>query len=284
MPSDPTKSKKRSRPATTSAEMEVKATKKPSSPSPAEETEILDSVPVENVAKRPKVQAPPKALKRKNLEKFELKSEQTGVVYLSSLPTATNAQRLRNWMEKIGPTKRIYLAEKNDLATKIKRAKKHTVVNGEKVKKRRNPCTFVEGWVEFIDKKDAKLAARTLNNKQVGGSKKDPWYENLWVIKYLPKFKWNDLTDQMRSERQAYEQHLRAEELQAAREEEDYGNRVEQARAKQSHKDAGKGKATFRKHKQRGAEFELRNTFGGTAGSAKAADPTAESVLDQIFM
>lgn len=42
---------------------------------------------------------------------------------------------------------------------------------------------FTEGWVEFKNKKIAKLVAKKLNNQAVGGKKRNPWYEELWNIK-----------------------------------------------------------------------------------------------------
>jgi ESF2/ABP1 family protein len=54
---------------------------------------------------------------------------------------------------------------------------------------------FVEGWVEFKDKKIAKRLALTLNNQKIGGKRRSFYHDDLWNIKYLPKFKWNYLTE-----------------------------------------------------------------------------------------
>ena len=48
-----------------------------------------------------------------------------------------------------------------------------------------------------MDKHDAKTAAALLNTQKMGTSKGKPYYDELWTIKYLPKFKWHHLTDQM---------------------------------------------------------------------------------------
>ena len=37
------------------------------------------------------------------------------------------------------------------------------------------------------------MAEYQLNGKQIGGSKKCPYKDELWNLKYLHKFKWNDL-------------------------------------------------------------------------------------------
>jgi len=56
---------------------------------------------------------------------------------------------------------------------------------------------FTEGWVEFEDKKVAKKLAGLLNAQRIGTKKGDFWYDDLWCIKYLPKFKWHRLTEQI---------------------------------------------------------------------------------------
>lgn len=60
--------------------------------------------------------------------------------------------------------------------------------------KKRN---FEEGWVEFLDKKDAKMVAETLNTNIIGGKKNNFYYDDVWNIKYLPKFKWHHLQAQI---------------------------------------------------------------------------------------
>ena len=55
----------------------------------------------------------------------------------------------------------------------------------------------MEGWVEFEDKKAAKRVAELLNAQRIGTKKGDFWYDDLWSMKYLPKFKWHHLTEQI---------------------------------------------------------------------------------------
>jgi len=51
--------------------------------------------------------------------------------------------------------------------------------------------------VEFLNKKHAKRVAAFLNNQKVGGKRRSFHYEDLWNIKYLPKFKWHHLTQKI---------------------------------------------------------------------------------------
>src|ERR1700729_107176 len=56
---------------------------------------------------------------------------------------------------------------------------------------------FTEGWVEFKDKKVARSIAEMLNAQPIGGKKGTRWRDDVWTMKYLPKFKWNKLTEQV---------------------------------------------------------------------------------------
>ena len=56
------------------------------------------------------------------------------------------------------------------------------VENEGKAKRQRGP-KYTEGWVEFKSKRDAKLIAKQLNNQQVGGRRRTPWYDDIWNIK-----------------------------------------------------------------------------------------------------
>ena len=75
---------------------------------------------------------------------------------------------------------------------------------------------YVEGWVEFTDKRVARMTALSLNNTKMSrilnlGQKKGSFYaEDLWCIKYLPKFKWENLTEKL-----AYDARMRKERLNA---------------------------------------------------------------------
>jgi ESF2/ABP1 family protein len=54
---------------------------------------------------------------------------------------------------------------------------------------------YTEGWVEFKDKKVARSVAEMLNAQPIGGKKGTRWRDDIWTMKYLPRFKWNMLTE-----------------------------------------------------------------------------------------
>lgn len=58
-------------------------------------------------------------------------------------------------------------------------------------------CSCSCSWVEFANKSIAKRVAISLNNSSVGGNKRDFHASDIWNMKYLHKFKWADLTEQM---------------------------------------------------------------------------------------
>lgn len=56
---------------------------------------------------------------------------------------------------------------------------------------------YVEGWVEFAEKRDAKLVAERVNGTLVGGKKRNFYHDDMWTIKYLKGFKWRHLTEKL---------------------------------------------------------------------------------------
>lgn len=56
---------------------------------------------------------------------------------------------------------------------------------------------FVDGWVEFEDKKIARSVARSLNNCPMGGKKRNYYADDIWNIKFLKGFKWQHLTERL---------------------------------------------------------------------------------------
>lgn len=56
---------------------------------------------------------------------------------------------------------------------------------------------FTEGWVEFMDKRVARAVAEMLNGQPIGGKKGTRFRDDVWTLKYLPRFKWNMLTEQI---------------------------------------------------------------------------------------
>lgn len=87
---------------------------------------------------------------------------------------------------------------------------------GSKRKQKRRH--FTEGWIEFESKRAAKSIAATLNNTPIATRKSSKFYDILWSMKYLPRFKWIHLTERLTYEQEVYKHKLQAEISQAKRE------------------------------------------------------------------
>ncbi|CAA0820151.1 RNA-binding (RRM/RBD/RNP motifs) family protein [Striga hermonthica] len=161
--------------------------------------------------------------KKKRLLKEAERAEKRGVCYLSRVPPHMDPLKLRQILSQYGEIQRLYLAPE-DAAAQVRR-KKSGGFRGQE---------FSEGhalWVEFSDKKVAKRVARMLNGEQIGGKKRSSFYYDLWNIKYLSKFKWDDLTAEIAYKTAIREQKL-AMELSAAKRERDfYLSKVDQSKA-----------------------------------------------------
>jgi ESF2/ABP1 family protein len=89
---------------------------------------------------------------------------------------------------------------------------------------------FTEGWVEFLDKKKARSTAELLNGTQIGGKRRSSHYSDLWMIKYLPKFKWDNLLEELEFQKAIREQKMRLELAVAKKERDFYLQKVEQSK------------------------------------------------------
>lgn len=88
-----------------------------------------------------------------------------------------------------------YLVERVYLLAESEWSRKNRVKRGGN----KRVC-FREGWVEFGDKRMAKLAAMTLNGQKMVNKKGNFYAEDVWNMKYLPKFKWHHLTERLAHE------------------------------------------------------------------------------------
>ncbi|KAI8986925.1 hypothetical protein BDB01DRAFT_783969 [Pilobolus umbonatus] len=209
-----------------------------------------------------------KALTPQELEKFEKARKKTGVCYLSRIPPFMQPGQLRRILQKYAEIGRIFLVpEDQKIAARRKKYSKSKRVN------------FVEGWVEFKDKKVAKSLAEHLNLKQIGGKRKSRFYHEMWNIKYLPKFKWQHLTEQMAYEKRAREQRLRNEIAQANRENKVYISNVERAKMLQNMEEKKR-----KRNETTEDTMRVKRTFEQRGKVSREVDPTAsgKQVIDKI--
>eukprot|EP01024_Parvocaulis_polyphysoides_P023475 TRINITY_DN2168_c0_g1_i2.p1 TRINITY_DN2168_c0_g1~~TRINITY_DN2168_c0_g1_i2.p1 ORF type:complete len:300 (-),score=46.05 TRINITY_DN2168_c0_g1_i2:287-1150(-) len=124
---------------------------------------------------------------QKQLKQSKIQEKSSpGVVYLSRIPPKLKPGKVRNLLSNFGNIGRVYLAPEDGWITKRRRRQ------GAGVGKQ-----FVEGWVEFLDKRDARKAAEMLNNQPMRGRRRSSHWDDLWNIKYLKNFKWDHLTEEI---------------------------------------------------------------------------------------
>lgn len=160
-----------------------------------------------------------------DLKLFKKGKDRTGVVYISRIPPAMTPSNLRQYLSPFGNIGRVYLAPDDRKAAHLKKLSK-------KSKKALRPkSAFTEGWIEFLNKKDAKSAALALNGRPYGGRRGSRFREDLWCIRYLGSdFKWSTLTERISYENAVREQKMREEISHARRENKAFLGQVEKAR------------------------------------------------------
>merc|ERR1711881_699941 len=88
----------------------------------------------------------------------------------------------------------------------------------------------------FMSKKVAKNVADSLNSIPVGGKRRSKAYEELWNIKYLPRFKWVHLSERLAYEAAVRQQRMRTEISQVKRESEHFKTCVDQKKRQKKSK------------------------------------------------
>ena len=143
---------------------------------------------------------PIRPLTAKSLEMRRQASQKTGVIYISRIPPFMKPTKIRSLLSPYGSVNRIFLTPEDSQihSTRVK--------SGGNKKRR-----FIDGWVEFVDKRDAKRVAETLNAQMIGGKKGGYYHDDLWNLKYLTGFKWNHLTEQIANENAERAARLRSE-------------------------------------------------------------------------
>lgn len=93
---------------------------------------------------------------------FNEKLRKRGVIYVARVPPRMNPTKIKSLLGDFGTVTRVFLKEED--AARRKRRRKATG-NGTK--------RYVEGWVEYEDKKIAKQVARSLNNTPISMHKRN---------------------------------------------------------------------------------------------------------------
>ncbi|KAF8351060.1 hypothetical protein F5887DRAFT_935693 [Amanita rubescens] len=214
-----------------------------------------------------------KPLTPEALALYKAAQDKAGIIYISRIPPGMQPAKVRHLMSAYGEVGRVYLQQEDPKRAYLRR--KYTST--------KKPH-FTEGWVEFKDKKIARCVAEMLNAQPIGGKKGTRWRDDVWTMKYLPKFKWHMLTEQVAQEAAIHAAKLRVELSQSRSEQQEYLRNVEVARQleKRAEKKREKGevmelKVINNKKREIGEEvLEARKKKRSTEGQLK-------DVLGQIF-
>ncbi|XP_078440759.1 RNA-binding (RRM/RBD/RNP motifs) family protein [Wolffia australiana] len=137
-----------------------------------------------------------------------------GICYISRIPPNMDPASLRHMLSQYGEIDRIYLSPTGPDPTTATQGRRRRTggARGQ---------AFSEGWVEFVKKSVAKSVANMLNGEQMGGRRRSSFFYDIWNIKYLRKFKWDDLTGEI-AHKNAVREKKMALEIAAAKRERNY--------------------------------------------------------------
>lgn len=132
-----------------------------------------------------------------------------GIVYISRLPPGMTHQKVKHILAGYGEIGRIYAQQKDGeffgqelcacCAVRLNSLPSAPLAtaNNQSRKHKHTSANYTEAWVEFKDKKIAKVVAEMLNASTIGGKKGDRWRDDIWTMKYLSGFKWEMLGEQV---------------------------------------------------------------------------------------
>ncbi|KAK2841373.1 hypothetical protein Q7C36_012952 [Tachysurus vachellii] len=169
-----------------------------------------------------------------------------GIVYLGHIPPRIRPKHVRNMLAVYGEIGRVFLQSED---RSVRRKKRKAGNRGSR---------YVEGWVEFRDKRVAKRVAASLHNTPMTNRKRSHLSSDLWCIKYLHRFQWCHLSERLAYEQTVYQQRMRTEISQAKRETNFYLASVEKSQTldRLRKKRAKKGEVV----EEKGWDFTQRRT------------------------
>ncbi|CAL5866278.1 uncharacterized protein PFLUO_LOCUS485 [Penicillium psychrofluorescens] len=212
--------------------------------------------------------------------KASAKKKKPGIIYLASLPPYLKPGALKAMLEARGfePITKTFLSPLV-LTDSRKRGNKRKM--------------FTDGWVEFASKRTAKICAETLNATIVGGRKGGWYHDDIWNMKYLSGFKWDNLMEQQRRERAEREARTRMQDIRAQKEEKMFLAGVEAGRVadgmakkreeKRKRSDTGKEGEVLAKAPQALRRRFVQNDVVKAKEGQGAIRDDAKRVLGKIF-
>jgi len=161
-------------------------------------------------------------MQRGGLLEASEEDDKKGIIHVGTIPAFMGPQKFRAIFEKFGEVGRTYLQPEDDWERQKRKRK------GGSGKEK-----FTEGWVEFLDRRLAKRVAASLNGSIIGGKKRNFHRDDMWNMRYLPKFKWTQLKEGRVYNKMVRKARLEQKIGQATRENSLYLERVHQKMVKE---------------------------------------------------
>lgn len=216
-----------------------------------------------------------KPLTKKNLVATEKAVKKSGVVYLSRVPPFMKPQKLRSLLEPYGKINRIFLSPEDP------EAHKQRVRHGGNKKR-----SYTDGWVEFVNKKEAKAAVELLNARTIGGKKGSYYRDDIWNLLYLHGFKWHNLTEQISAEAAERASRMRAEITRTTKENKEFVRNVEKAKMLEGIQSKAAAKNKDKDTNDQPGQARARRTFEQAPVAKKKDDKLpqdAQRVASMLF-
>lgn len=267
-------------PSTSSAQVATK---------PTQQTAALTTTPAETASTSPPTESPEtrKPLTTSSaIAATKKPAHKPGVIYLSRIPPFMRPSTVRTLLSTHGPITRLFLTPEAP-STYLSRRK----AGGNKKR------SFIDGWVEFSKKRDAKVCVDAINGRIVGG-KKGGWYrDDVWNAKYLRGFGWGDLMAGVRAEEREREERIRVGVGREGRERAEFLRNLERGRVEETRRAKRERKAeregggkegegmAKEKGKQKGNRFERRFRQNEVKAREKGTEQSDETrrILSKIF-
>lgn len=214
-----------------------------------------------------------------------LKKDKSGIIYLSRCPPFMKPAVLRSLLTPYGAIGRIFLTPESTTSRSSR------LKSGGTRRK-----LFLDGWVEFLSKKDAKFVTENLNAQTMGGKKRGRWHDEVWNIKYLSGVKWSHLVEQIQNENAERAARMRSEiakgkgENKAFLENIERGKMIdgikEKRRKKEEEDENEDGAKAIKKEREKGPRREFKQNEVRRKGEKKTEpgqEASKSKVLKSIF-
>ncbi|KAI1170834.1 hypothetical protein F4777DRAFT_567742 [Nemania sp. FL0916] len=228
-----------------------------------------------------------RSLTKKNLVATEKAVKRSGVIYISRVPPFMKPGTVRSIFERFGKINRVYLTPEDS------QVRARRLQQGQNRKR-----NFNEGWLEFVQKSDAKSAVDLLNGTTlaaIGMAKKGSYYrDDIWSLRYLKGFKWHNLTEQIAAETAERQSRMRAELSKASKENKEFIRNIQKSKELegiQSKAAAKKARLAEEVSETKGAAIEaepkslrqFKQASVGRKAPERTSSAAAKRVLSQLF-